>query len=413
MILAVYANVLTAILRYAVPGLSLWLFARCAREKGSLARSAKSLFLLTVLQGLLALSYYLRNPEMTLLLGFAGIAACQWLLLFLYKLQKRNAFETEILCFFLSTFGMCAIAAVCPEEWDKQLSALVLGVLFFLFLGWIVRDEKRIRVFCPVSAVTGAVLLLITLFFGETYYGAKCWLRVGGVSIQPAEISKICFLFAGATREEDKGIFPFVIYAVAVCLCLVLMNDFGTAVIFFFAFLIIAFLRSGSVATVLLSLTGLALTGGGMLRLAPHAFSRFATWRHIWQASLTGGYQQTRALMCIASGGLLGLGAGKGWMKNLFAADSDMVIATVSEEWGLLTVTVLIFCVLAIALRANRKNSIAVAAAAVLVFQTALNTLGTVDILPLTGVTFPFLSNGGTSMLCAWGLFALIQEGET
>ncbi len=410
MIPSVYSDVLTALLRYVVPGLSIWLFARCALKRGKIA---KTLLLLTLLQALLALSYFLQNPEI-LPLGFAGIAACQWGLFFLYKLQNQNAFETEILCFFLSTFGMCAIATVCPEEGGKQLSALVLGVLFFLFLGWILREENRIRIFRPIAAVAGAVLLLITLFFGETYYGAKCWLRLGGVSIQPAEISKICFLFAGATREEDKGLLPFLLYAVAVCLCLILMNDFGTAVIFFFAFLVIAFLRSGRVSTVLVSTAGLSLVGGGILRLAPHAFSRFSAWRHIWEDPLAGGYQQTRALMCIASGGLLGLGAGKGWMKNLFAADSDMVIATIGEEWGLLTVGALIFAVIIIALRATRKNSvIAVAAAAVLIFQTALNALGTVDILPLTGVTFPFLSNGGTSMLCAWGLLSLIQGGET
>lgn len=409
MIPSVYSDVLTAILRYAVPGLSIWLFARCVTRKG---KTVRSLLLLTVLQALLALSYYLSNPEI-LPLGFMGLAACQWLLYFLYKFHKRNAFETEILCFFLCSFGLCAIAAVCPEEWEKQLSALVLGVLFFLFLRWILQEEKRIRIFRPIAAVMGGILLLMTLFFGETYYGAKCWLRIGGVSIQPAEIAKVLFLFTGATEEEDKGLFPFFAYTVAVCLCLVLMNDFGTALIFFFAFLMIAFFRSGRISTVLLTTAGLFFAGGGMLRLAPHAFSRFATWRHIWENPLTGGYQQTRALMCMASGGLLGLGAGKGWMGNLFAADSDMVLATVSEEWGLLIAGVLLFSAVVISLGAIRKNTVlSLASAAVLLFQTALNALGMLDILPLTGVTFPFLSNGGTSMLCAWGILAFIEEGE-
>ncbi|MBE6983122.1 MAG: FtsW/RodA/SpoVE family cell cycle protein [Ruminococcaceae bacterium] len=409
MIPSVYSDVLTAILRYAVPGLSIWLFARCAARKG---KTATKLLLLTLLQALLTLSYYLKDPG-NLPLGFAGIAACQWLLLLNYKLTNKNAFETEILCFFLSTFGMCAILSVCPEEWGKQLASLLLGVLFFLFLGWILSDGKRIRIFRPVAAVTGGLLLLVTLFFGETYYGAKCWLYVGGVSFQPAELTKICFLFAGTPQKEKESIVPFFLYAVTVCLILGLMNDFGTALIFSFAFLVIAFLRFGFGA-LLFGVAGVALAGVGILRFAPHAFSRFDTWRHIWEAPLSGGYQQTRALMCIASGGLLGLGAGKGWMQNLFAADSDMVIATVGEEWGLMTVGILLFCILAVSLRAAQKNTVyAVAAAAVLLFQTALNALGTVDILPLTGVTFPFLSNGGTSMLCAWGLLALIQGGET
>lgn len=413
MIPSVYSDVLTAILRYAVPVLSIWLFARCVTQKG---KTVRSLLLLTVLQALLALSYFLQNPE-SLPLGFIGIAACQWGLFFLYKTLNQNAFETEILCFFISTFGMCAIAAVCPEEGGKQLSALVLGVLFFLLIRWILRDEDRIRIFRPVAAITGAALLLITLFFGETYYGAKCWLRIGGVSIQPAEISKICFLFTGATapKEDKKAFFLFFLYAAAVCLCLALMNDFGTAFVFFFALLVIAFLRLESPVAVLLSAGVFTIIGGGVTQLAPHAFDRFSTWRHIWEAPLAGGYQQTRALQCMASGGLLGLGAGRGWMENLFAADSDMVMATIWEEWGGITVAVLIFSLVAIALKAlgKRNTVLPVSAAALLLLQTILNALGTVDILPLTGVTFPFLSNGGSAMLCAWGLLGFIQEEDT
>ena len=408
MIPSVYSDVLTAILRYAVPGLSIWLFARCAIKRGKIA---KTLLLLTLLQALLALSYFLQNPKI-LPVGFLGLMACQWLLFLLYKFQKQNAFETEILTFFLVSFGFCGISAVCPEEGGKQLAALVLGVLFFLFLRWILQEERKIRLFIPIGTVVSVGLLLITLFFGETHYGAKCWLYIGGVSIQPAEITKVLFLFAGAFAKKKQEFFTFAVYTAAVCLCLALMNDFGTAVIFLFAFLVFVFLRFGAVAG--LFGAALPLLGGGIYRFAPHVFSRFAAWRHIWENPLGSGYQQIRALQCMASGGLLGLGAGQGWMKNIFAADSDMVIATVCEEWGLLTVMVLLFSILAISLQAVRKNTpLAVSAAAVFLFQTALNALGTVDILPLTGITFPFLSNGGTAMLSAFGLLALIQGGET
>ena len=90
----------------------------------------------------------------------------------------------------------------------------------------------------------------------------------------------------------------------------------------------IAFLRSGSLGTVGLAVTALGFAGVIALNIAPHALQRFATWRHIWEDPLDGGYQQTRALMCIASGGLFGLGAGRGWMRHVFAADSDVVFAS-------------------------------------------------------------------------------------
>jgi cell division protein FtsW (lipid II flippase) len=126
--------------------------------------------------------------------------------------------------------------------------------------------------------------------------------------------------------------------------------------------------------------------------------------------------------MCIASGGLLGLGAGKGWMKNVFAADSDVAFATISEEWGLIVAVSMVVCIVVLALFVLRTAAVsrssfytigACTAASILMIQTILNCLGTVDVLPLTGVTFPFLSNGGTSMIGAWGLLAFVKAADT
>ena len=200
------------------------------------------------------------------------------------------------------------------------------------------------------------------------------------------------------------------------------MNDFGTALIFFCAFLVAAFLRSGSVGTLALACTSLGFAGVVALKIAPHAMRRFSAWRHVWEFPLTTGYQQTRSLMCVAAGGLFGLGAGQGWMKYLFAADSDVVFATLSEEWGVLTAIMMVLFVLILGVFAMRAAAIgrssfftisACVASGVLLVQVILNVLGTVDVLPLTGVTFPFVSNGGTSMIGAWGLLAFIKAADT
>ena len=116
------------------------------------------------------------------------------------------------------------------------------------------------------------------------------------------------------------------------------------------------------------------------------------------------------------------MGVTRGWMKNLFASDSDVVFATISEEWGLVTAVLLVLCVVVLALFALRSAAVsrssfyiigACTAGGILVMQVILNTLGTLDVLPLTGVTFPFLSNGGSSMIGAWGLLAFVKAADT
>ena len=126
--------------------------------------------------------------------------------------------------------------------------------------------------------------------------------------------------------------------------------------------------------------------------------------------------------MCLAAGGLFGLGAGRGWMRNVFAADSDVVVATLSEEWGLVMIGLMALFIVVPGLFAIRSAAMgrssfytigACTSAGILLMQAVLNCLGTLDILPLTGITFPFVSNGGSSMLCAWGLLAFVKAGDT
>ena len=132
--------------------------------------------------------------------------------------------------------------------------------------------------------------------------------------------------------------------------------------------------------------------------------------------------EQTQAIMCLAAGGLFGLGAGNGELKYIFAADSDIVFCTVCEEWGLIVGVLTVVCIVVLAVFVLRSCVVgrssfyaigACAAVTILTVQTMLNVLGTMDILPLTGVTFPFVSNGGSSMLCSWGLLAFIKAADT
>ena len=400
------------------------------RTKGSSGWSGLlGLMILTLMQICMLMGFLLNGPQeeyYQYLLGFGSVAVCQWVLFFFYLMIRRSSFEVETLAFFLCTLGAAAIATVKPGELGKQAMAMALGVVMFLVIGWSLRDLERAKRVRYLAVLAGVGFLVVTLLFGKEYYGAKNWLVIGGMSLQPSELSKVCFVYAGASTMDrimnKRNLILFIAYSVVICGLLALMNDFGTAMIFFCAFLIIAYLRSGSVGTIALACTALGFAGVLAIRIAPHAMSRFASWRHIWENPYTSGYQQTQAIMCIASGGLFGLGPGNGYLQKVFAADSDIVFATISEEWGLLVALQAVAAISVLGLFSMRTSRVSrssfyciggCTAAGILLIQASLNCLGTVDILPFTGVTFPFLSNGGTSMIGAWGLLAFVKAADT
>ena len=277
-----------------------------------------------------------------------------------------------------------------------------------------------------LAAVAGIGLLAFNLLFGVEKFGARNWIQLGGVSFQPSEFVKVCFIYVGASTLSrlmaKRNIVLFIAYSAVICACLALMKDFGTAIIFFVAFLVIAFLRSGNFATIALAIAATGFAGVLVLRFLPYARNRFEAWGHVWDYALTTGYSQTRSMMCIASGGLFGLGPGKGWLKYVAASDTDLVFAFVSEEWGLIMAVLMVACIVILACFVVRSAPAgrscfytigACAAVTVMVTQTILNVFGMADFLPLTGVTFPFVSNGGSSMVCVWGLLAFIKAADT
>lgn len=390
-----------------------------------------NVILLTAIQLFICLGFMLTAESTeyrSILLGFSGIMLFQWLLLIFYISIRRTAFEVETIAFFLCTMGMAAIAAIAPGEAVKQVFAMGIGVGLFLVVGWSLRDLNRAKLIRYIAAVAGIGLLVLTLVLGTEIKGAKNWIMIGSMSFQPSELTKVCFIFVGASALErivtKRNLFMFIAYSAMLVGCLALMNDFGTALIFFCTFLVIAFMRSGSVGTLALAIAALVFAGVLALKVAPHALDRFDNWRHIWEDPDGNGWQQTSGLIAMASGGLLGLGPGCGWLGNtkVFSRDADIVIATLCEEWGLIMVTLMILSIVSLAFFAIRCSSVgrssfytigSCAAASILLLQAILNALGTVDVLPFTGVTFPFLSNGGSSMICTWGLLAFVKAGDT
>lgn len=388
-----------------------------------------TLFLLTLLQALTALQLLMQVDAQYLrpvFISFAGLAAAEWILFFLTRLLRRSGFEMETMAFFLSTIGMSVVTSKAPESAFKQFAALVLGIILYMAIVWSLRDLERAKKIRYVAAAAGLGLLAVNLVFGVSIFGAKNWIMIGGVSFQPSELVKVCFIFAGASTMDrivtKRNLILFIAYSAVICGCLALMSDFGAALIFFVCFLVIAYLRSGSFAGIALICAGTGFAGVLAAKFRPYILERFSTWGHIWEDPLDKGFQQTRSLMCIASGGLVGLGVGRGWLKYVAASDTDLVFAFVSEEWGLLVALMMVAVLVVLGIFVLKAASMgrssfytigACAAMSIMITQTILNVFGTVDFLPLTGVTFPFVSNGGSSMMSAWGLLAFIKAADT
>ena len=387
------------------------------------------LLLLTFLQLGLCIQFSITKNEKYagyIIPTFLIFCLLMWGYFILMRCFQIIGFELEMIAFYLTTLSLAITTSSIPYSLPKQLVSIVLGILVFLALGFLLRDLQRVQKLRWIMAAFALGLMLLTLLLGQLRYGATNWIRLGPLSFQPSELAKLCYIFAGSAtldrlfRRRNLGLFMLLSFSVIVCLGL--MSDFGTAAIFFITFLVIAFLRSGDFATLLL-ITGGAVTAGAMVLIAkPYIWTRFATWRHAWDYAGSGGYQQVRTMTGIASGGLFGVGAGNGYLQRVSASDTDLVFGMVCEELGLLTGCMAVLCILVLAAYAIRSCSMsrssfytiaACSATSMLVFQTALNVFGSVDLLPLTGVTFPFVSNGGSSMILSWGLLAFLKATDT
>ena len=341
------------------------------------------------------------------------------------KMLGHVSFELETLAFLLCGVGLALQSAANIKSSYTQLAAVVIGFVFFRFLIWFLGDMDRVTRWRVRIAVFAILLFAANLLLARSRNGARNWVTIGPVTVQPSEFIKIAFIIVGTSTldrlQTYKNLTGFIAFS-AVCMgALFLMRDFGTACIFFVGFLIIAFMRSGSVRTIALACAVAVFGAFLILKIKPYVAERFAVWRHVWEHTGDSGFQQTRVLSYSASGGLFGVGLGRGCLKDVFASTSDLAFGMLCEEAGLAlaVVVVLILAFLALQARgeATRSRSTlysiaACAAGGLLLFQACLNIFGATDVLPMTGVTLPFVSLGGSSMVASWGMLAFLKASD-
>lgn len=396
---------------------------------GAFISPTATLLLLSLFQAFMMLQYsFSAKDEYVILtaLSFFAVMLLQWICYLIMRTFGRTGFEVETLAFFLSTLGLSIVATSVPSDLDKTVLLLIAGVILYFVLGWWLRDLRRVKAMRWAATIAAIGLLALNLVLSEAIYGAKNWIEIGGITVQPSELVKVLYIYAGAASLERlfarRNLILFIGFSAVCVMALALMGDYGTAMIFFGTFLVIAFMRSGSLATVFLALGGAGMAGFLVFTIKPYIAQRFSTWGNVWADPFGAGYQQTRTLAAAASGGLFGHGAGKGWLQSIVFSNTDMVFGIVCEELGLIIAILAVLTIISLAFFAVRSAAhgrstyyviAACSAASLMIIQMSLNVFGSLDILPFTGVTFPFISKGGTSLLSCWMMLAFIKAADT
>ena len=399
---------------------------KISKAKGRFVNLALMLFVITLFESVCLVSLLVKSEvqyRLNILISYGVFIAVQYgYFLGTRMILKRKGFEVELIAFLLTSIGLSITLSVYPEKAIKQLVAILIGIGGFIFLQWLLRDINRVMALRIPAAIVALVALFGTLILAKATNGAKNWLYIGGLSIQPSEIVKAIFIFVGsATLEKlqsNKSLTKFIIFSFLCVGSLFLMYDFGTALIFFFTFIVISFMRSGDIRTLILVCAAAFMGGILVLVFKPYVARRFMSFGHAWENFDTSGFQQTRNMIYSASGGLFGVGLGNGKLRNVFASTEDLVFGMVCEEFGMITAGAILLCYVALLVYSIRHSKYArstfyaisaISASSLMLFQASLNVFGVNDIIPWTGVTLPFISRGGSSIMSCWFLLAFIK----
>lgn len=340
---------------------------------------------------------------------------------------------TALLC----GIGLAFITRLKPDLATSQLTWIFVGVATMIATLAVVPSLERLARYKYTIMLGGIVLLLLPAFVGTEVNGAKLWLRVGGYSFQPAEIAKILIvLFLAAYLAEFREVLsvsttrvagvwlpparqlgPLLAMWAVSLLVLVMEKDLGSSLLFFGVFLVIIYVATGRIAYVLAGMGLFSIGATAAYMLFGHVQTRVAIWLDPFADAAGRGYQLVQSLFAFAAGGMIGTGIGNGYPLRIPFVETDFIFSAIGEELGLLGASALLLAYLVFSMRgfataARARSDMAAFTAAGLTGAFALQTFvivgGVTRLIPLTGITLPFVSYGGSSILSNFILLALL-----
>ena len=330
----------------------------------------------------------------------------------------------------LAVVGVAMLYRINPNTAIKQLIWIALGIIGYILIVVILPDLKSFAKYKNVYMIITLVLMPLALIFGTEQFGAKNWILIGPISFQPSEFAKIALVLylaaALATyeskksfKEEVKQLFQPALVAGFSMGCMVLQRDLGSALIFFGISITLLYVATSKKKYVFTAL-GLAAIGSvAGYTMFGHVRERVMIWRDPWKYALGSSYQIVEGMYSIAAGGLFGVGLGQGHFQNLPVKESDMIYAIICEEFGIIFAIGLMIIYFLLFYRGIRaafvtKDSysqlIAVGFSTMIACQTLVIIGGIFGVIPLTGITLPILSYGGSSVLTIFFALGILQK---
>lgn len=342
--------------------------------------------------------------------------------LVLPRLMRMDAL-TMALTNFICGVGLVILYTVSPWRGVRQTVFYALGLGVMLLMSAIVSRLRRAGGLTVLSMVLGIGALALPLLFGSWQNGAKNWVEVPYFgSFQPSELVKLSLVLSLAyyfsTHRTVFQMMPAILFAGACLAMLMLQRDLGTALIYYLTTVVMFYAACGNVPLTALGLLGGAGAAVVGYEMFAHVKVRVAMWRNPWSDPLDKGYQIIQALLAISSGGLFGVGLGQGTPEKIPMYYNDFIFAVICEQLGLVfglallaVYAVLIVRCVSVAMRSRRSFDLLLGCgvAALLGVQTFMIVGGVIKMIPLTGVTMPFISYGGSSMVSCMAMIGIIH----
>jgi len=323
--------------------------------------------------------------------------------------------------FFLLDIGFITLQRLSPGHAQRQLAITAVGFAAMLIVPLALKIVPRFEKLKWFYVLLGLALLASPLLT-ERLFSAQTWLTVGMLTFQPSEVVKLIFVFflASALYEKPSGGRLLVVCGAGATfvLVLVLQKDLGGALIFFMTFMIMLYTATGNAWLVLLA-TGLASVAAyASYAIFEHVQTRVDVWLDPWADIVEKGYQITQSLFAISTNGLIGAGLTRGSANTIPVVLRDFIFAAICEEFGVLFALLLIGVLLllfyrgvhiALRCRSPLYALLSVGLSGMLAFQTFIIIGGDIKLIPMTGVTLPFISYGGTSIVVCLVMVGVLE----